>query len=479
MHSHTLADPDWEIPRYSDSLDLRRLVQDYPPPPDYYRKVFRMSRDELRSLQERRFLATMDRGWQIPFFQRHWGKAGVAPGDIRGLDDLQRLPPYDVHDIRESIERVPPFGDFMGTSEADRMAAPHVIHTSGGTTGLPRPMFYTPQDREIMAILGARRWAMQGIRPGDLVLVSYSMGLGNSGHAHREQLWHYTGAIPVMAGSGAATPTRRQVELIRAWKIKALVGGAAYLRHMATVARDELGIDPRSLGIKMIGCGMGIEDRAAIEELWDAPVFDGYGTHESGAMAAECGHRDGMHINEDCFILETADPETGRMLGEGEHGTLYITTLYKQSAPQIRFNVNDISALQPGVCACGSTMRRLERIYGRNDNMIKLRGANVFPEAVGAVVAQDARTNGEFFIFVDQTGPAQTPEMDVWVEVADVGEAGLVRADLERRMREVLSVRVTVTPVARGELDRYTGTTRSSKIKRVLDKRKQPAESPT
>ena len=472
MQREPLTDPDWDIPRYHKALDFDQLERDYPPP-DYFRTVFRMSRDELRALQERRFLATVARGWQIPFFQRHWAKAGLKPGDIRGLDDLTHIPPYDVHDVRASIEHKPPFGDFMGIGPDELPRMPMVVQTSGGTTGLPRPMFYAPQDREIMAILGARRWVMQGIKPGDLVLVNYSLGLGNGGHAHREQLWQYTGAIPVMTGSGTSTPTRRQVELIKAWGIKAILGSAAYIRHTAAVARDELGIDPRSLGIKMIGVGLGMEDRTILEELWDAPVFDGYGTHESGAMAAECQHRDGMHINEDCFIMEVADPETGSLVPDGVKGTTYITTLYKHGAPQIRFNVNDISAIQPGTCACGSTMRRLERIYGRNDNMIKLRGANVFPEAVGAVVAEDRRTNGEFFIFVDYVGPEKNSEMDIWVEVRDHATAESVRVDLERRLREVLSVRVGVRPVAIGELDVHTGTARNSKIRRLLDRRKQ------
>ena len=180
-----------------------------------------------------------------------------------------------------------------------------------------------------------------------------------------------------------------------------------------------------------------------------------------------------MHVQEDAFILEIADPETGRLLPAGEKGTVYITTLYKYGAPQIRFNVNDISAYVPGECACGGTLRRLERIFGRNDNMVKLRGVNVFPEAVGAVVAEDARTNGEFFCFVDRVGEAGSDEMTVMVEVADAAaDRVALKADLERRMKEVLGVRVTVTPADKGALDPYTGTSQTSKIKRLADRRK-------
>jgi len=460
------------IPWYWRALDFEQLAHDYPPPPDYFHTTYRMPRDELRALQERRFLATVARGWEIPFFQRHWGNAGLEPGDIRSLDDLTKIPPYTVHDIRDSIERHPPFGDFMGLSPEDGKHMPLVLQTSGGTTGLPRPMLYSPVDRETMAILGGRRFAMHGIRPGDLVLVTYALGLSNGAMAPREALWRYTGAVPVMTGSGATTPTRRQLELIQAWKINVILGFPAYLRHMALVARDELGIDVRTLGIRLIGTHIGMEDRAQIEALWGAPCFDMYGTHESGMLAAECRHQTGMHVQEDAFILEIADPETGRILPDGERGTVYITTLYKWGAPQIRFNVNDVSAFATDACPCGSTMRRLQRIFGRNDNMVKLRGVNVFPEAVGAVVAEDARSNGEYFCIVDRVGAAGTDEMTVLVEVRDpAADRAHMQADLERRMKEVLGVKVRIELQDKGALDRYTGTSQTSKVKRLLDRR--------
>jgi len=346
-----------------------------------------------------------------------------------------------------------------------------VLQTSGGTTGLPRPMLYAPQDRETMAILGGRRFALHGVRPGDLVLVTYSLGLGNGGMAPREALWRYTGAVPVMTGSGANTPTRRQVEIIKAWGVNVILGFPAYLRHMALVARDELGIDPHSLKIRLLGTHLGSEDRKPLEDLWGAPAFDMYGTHESGMLAAECRHQSGLHVMEDAFFLEIADPETGRIVPDGEKGTIYITTLYKHGAPQIRFNVNDISAWHTSDCPCGNTQRRLRAIFGRNDNMVKLRGVNVFPEAIGATLVTDARSNGEYFCFVDRVGEARVDEMDVWVEVLDAVDRAAFRADFESRLKEVLGVRVAVTPVGKGELDRYTGTSLSSKVKRLLDRR--------
>jgi phenylacetate-CoA ligase len=462
-----------EFPRYWQSLDFKQLNEEFPPPPDFFRKVFRMPRDELRRLQEKRFLKTVARGWEIPFFKRRWSAAGLEPGDIRGLEDIEKIPPYTVHDIRDSIERNPPFGDFMGIAPGGEHPMPMVLHTSGGTTGLPRPMLYAPQDRETMAILGARRYAMQGMRPGDKVLAALSLGLSNGGFAARDSLWKYTGALPVMTGSGASTPTRRQIEIIKAWGIDIILGFPSYLRHMALVARDELNIDPRSLGVRALGSHLGIEDRSRIEELWGADCYDSYGTNESGMMAAECEHKTGMHINEDALILEVADPQTGALMPMGQKGTVYITTLYRYGAPQIRFNVNDISALLPARCACGSTLGKLDKIFGRNDNMIKLRGVNVFPEAIGAAVGEEARSNGEYFCVVERTGAEDREEMTVMIELIDPqADGAAVKAGLERRLKEVIGVRVTVAPMARGELDPYTGTSQTSKIKRLLDKRK-------
>jgi len=467
-----MAAYEGNVPWLFRALDYEALAREFPPPPNYFGEVFRVSRDEIRARQEQRFLQTVRRGWEIPFFRRHWGAVGLEPGDIRGLDDLTRLPPYTVKELRESIERAPPFGDFMGISPSDGARMPLVLQTSGGTTGLPRPMLYAPRDRETMAILGGRRFALHGVQPGDRMMVTYSLGLGNGGMAPREAIWRYTGAIPVMTGSGASTPTRRQIEIAKAWKVNVILGFPSYLRHLAIVAKEEMGIDPHSLGIRTLGSHLGQEDRKRIEDLWNAPCHDSYGTHESGMMAAECGERAGMHIQEDAVILEIADTETGEVLPEGKKGAVYITTLYRWGAPQIRFNINDISRIIPERCPCGGTLRRLDRIFGRNDTMVKLRGVNVFPEAVGAVVVADARSNGEYVCIVERTGAEDREEMTVQIEVADAAtDRTAMQRDFAQRFKEVLGVRVVVQAVDRGATDRYTGTSTSSKIKRLIDRR--------
>ena len=304
-------DLDENIPRYYRSLDFEALWREYPPPPDYFRSTYTLSRDALRALQEVQFAKQIERAWQIPFYRRRWNEAGIAKGDIRGLDDLPHIPSFTVHDLRDSIARDPPWGDYIGIDFRRDDPLPLVLQTSGGTTGLPRPMIFSPRDREVINIITGRRLYMQGVRPFDLMQVVLGLGLPNGGFAAREGIWKYTGAVPIMTSTGAQTPTRRQIEIMKAWKTNFLVGFPAYLRHMGHVARDEMKIDPREMHIKGLIVHLGVDDRASLEELWGAPVLDTYGTNECGSIASECMHKTGMHIFEDAFLLEINDPETG------------------------------------------------------------------------------------------------------------------------------------------------------------------------
>jgi phenylacetate-CoA ligase len=337
-------------------------------------------------------------------------------------------------------------------------------------------MIFTPRDREVMNIITGRRLYMQGVRPFDLVQVALSMGLTNGAVLAREGIWKYTGAIPVMTGSGAQTPTRRQIELLKAWKAKFLIGFPAYLRHMGLVARDELKIDPRELGIKGLIVHLGTDDRPSLEALWGADAYDTYGCNECGTMAAECSHKRGMHVFEDAFVLEVNDPETLRPKREGERGVVFITTLFKYAAPMIRYNMNDITSLASGECPCGSMHRRLTAIYGRSDNMVKLRGVNVFPEAIGAIIGEDRRSNGEYVCVLERAeGGAET--MTVLFETLDRGEPSqTIETELAERLKEALGVRLTVKAVERGGLDHLTGLSQTSKIKRLIDRR-EPTSS--
>lgn len=461
------------VPWYARALDHEALWKEFPPPPDYLQITHRMSRDELRRIQEQRFLQQVARAWQVPFYQMHWSAAGMEPGDIRSLDDLENIPPYTVHDIRKSIERRPPWGDFVGLDPEHDSPLPLVVQTSGGTTSLPRPMLYSPRDREVMNILMGRRVHLQGVRAFDPILLALSFGLSNGGIAAREGIWKYTGAIPVPSGSGANTPTRRQLELISQWRVKFLMGFPAYLRHMGLVATEELGLDPRTLGIKGLLVHLGVDNRQMLEEQWGAPVYDCYGVHECGALAADCEFRSGMHLFEDAFVVEIVDPANGRRKPDGERGTLFLTALFKHLAPVIRYNVNDVSAFATGECPCGGTHRRLERIYGRTDHMVKLRGVNVFPEAIGQVVTDIAGLNGEYVCIVETVGASMQDELTVMAEADSTGaDFRTLSAVLSRRLKETIGVRTVVQIVNKGELESRTGLNRTSKIQRLFDRRK-------
>ena len=464
-------DTDVKIPRYAASLDFDALWKEFPPADEYFKGPYQRSPEQIREIQNERFLRQMERAWKVPFYRKHWGAHGMEPGDIRSVDDLTKIPPFSVHDLRAGLEEQPFWADYMGIDPLKDEPLPLIVQTSGGTTGLPRPMIFSPRDREVMNIMTGRRLFMQGVRPFDLVQVCLSLGLTNGGLLAREGIWKYTGAVPVMTGSGAQTPTRRQIELLRAWKCKFLVGFPAYLRHMALVARDELGIDPRSLGIKALISHLGVEDRESLEALWGADVFDTYGCNECGTMASECHHKKGLHLFEDAFVMEVNDVETLAPKPPGAQGTIFITTLFKHVAPMIRYNMNDVTSWAEGACSCGTHQRSITKIYGRSDNMVKLRGVNVFPEAIGAIVSEEPRSNGEYVCILERDADRRE-ELTVLVETVDtsVTKAGLA-AHLAGRFKEVLGVKLKVEAVERGALDRFTGLSQTSKIKRLIDRR--------
>jgi phenylacetate-CoA ligase len=303
------------------------------------------------------------------------------------------------------------------------------------------------------------------------VQVALSTGLTNGGLLAREGIWKYTGAVPVMTGSGAQTPTRRQLEILQAWKCSVLVGFSAYLRKLGEVARDELGIDPRTLGVRSLVAHLGTDDRAALEALWGAPLYDTYGTNEFGSIATECEHRSGMHVFEDAFVVEVLDRDSGQPVADRQEGVLHVTDLFKWAAPMIRFNSNDISSWVEGTsCACGSTHRRIGRILGRADNMVKLRGTNVFPEAIGALVGELPASNGEYVCILERDA-AGREDLTVRFELQAGADAAAAERMLAVRLKEALGVKLPVRAAAIGELDALTGLSSTSKIRRLVDRR--------
>lgn len=461
------------IPYYFSTLDFEKLVQEYPPPPAFFDEVFyKWGRSDIQKVQEERFLREARRAWQIPFYRRKWTEAGITPDDIRGLADLQKIPPYDVNDIRESIERCPPFGDYQGVSLQDAKGVPLRIFTSGGTTGRPRPMVYTQRDWEVYTILMARIFYLHGLRPGDVVQLPMTFGLHVGAFAGEHAVRRWLGCVPITTSSGNVTPSRRQIELAREWGTTFFMGPPDYFLHLAQVAK-EMGADVRrDLKVRLMSIG---GDPRPVEEAWGCPCYDFFGANEYGMIAAECPERQGLHIWEDAVIAETVDVESSQPVGPGEKGNLVITALYKDGAPVIRYNTRDLTRLmEVEPCSCGSWFRRMDHILGRSDTMVKLRGTNVWPEACGEVVRKDPRVTGEYYCIVERVRepPYQRDEMTIMVEYKDgVSDHEGLKRDLESLLRANLEVSISVELAPPKSLARLTGYGIEPKIKRFEDRR--------
>ncbi len=461
------------IPYYFKTLDWDRLVRDYPPPPDFFEKMFYdYGRADIERVQEERLLAQVQRAWEIPFYRRLWTEAGVSPTDIKGLGDLRKLPIYNVDDYRASIARCPPFGDYQGATFEDVRKGALRIFTSGGTTGRARPMIYTLWDWEVYTILLSRIMYLQGLRPGDPILniSTYGLHVGGMACDYANSRWLSCVVIPV--SSGNVTPTRRQVEIARDWGAVCVVGYGDQLVHWAAVAR-EMGIEPsRDLAVRFLSV---VSSPRRVEAVWGLPAYDWFGANEYGMIATECHEKNGLHIWDDAIIAEIVDADALEPLEPGQKGDLVITALYKSGSPVIRFNTRDVTKIMPGErCGCGSYFTRMDHHLGRSDTMVKLRGLNVWPEHCGEVVRKDPRVAGEYFCYVERVGSSADPrdEMTVMVEHRE-GETDLdsLKKALEARLKQELEVRLNVEVVPPGSLAGLTGLGADTKIRRLDDRR--------
>lgn len=432
-------------PAYFAHADTAGIARDYPVH-DFLDRYRGMSRDELRAIQEERFARVLAFAWKVPFYRRHWGAQGIEPGDIRGLDDLAKLPVYSKSDLMASVEAHPPLGDFHGLDACDARP-PLIFQTTSGTTGKPQPLLWGPRSREIQNALLARLYHLQGMRADNVVHSVYGFGMVNGGHYIRETLSHWIGAQTLSAGTGAETPSAQQVRLMADFRATAIVGFGDYMRRLAEVAREE-GLEPgRDLAIRMISGHFGA-DADAIGALWGGcPVYDWYGVGDTGAIAGQGPERDGMHILEDAHLIELVDPET--LAPADAQGDMVCTCLYKDDVyPIIRFQTHDVTRLVPGENPLGLPFRRMEGMLGRSDNMVKLRGINIYPHGIGAILSgRFPEATGEYVCCVRER--AGRAEMEVRVE-CDARPEGLGDA-MAALLKERLGVQITVTPVAPGE----------------------------
>src|SRR5437588_484285 len=287
-----------------------------------------------------------------------------------------------------------------------------------------------------------------------------TLSTANLGWFYYLSCLHWSGIAPATTGSGNVTPSRRQLEVAFDWGVNLWAGFPEYLLHLAAVAQ-QAGLDLRRLGTRFIATFLGPDLdgslRKMMEGAWHCPVFDNYGTHEVGLPAFECQEKDGLHLMEDMFIIEVAAVDTDAILPDGEKGNLVITSLYRHHPPLIRYNLRDyIRIVSDGQrrCGCGSYTRRMDHFLGRSDDMVKIRGTNVFPMACVRAVTSDDRTTGEWLCVVERRGAGLEirEDMTVQVEVKDgiEGRAEELIRILEERLKSDLGIRVTVELVAAG-----------------------------
>ncbi|MAG30627.1 MAG: hypothetical protein CL908_07020 [Deltaproteobacteria bacterium] len=456
------------IRRPHEAVDYDAMTRLFPPAPEYFETHYTQTREQIEASQLTRLQDRALRAHQVPFFRKRWDASGFDPRAITSIDDLWKAPFYTVDDIRKSIEENPPLGDYQGIRIEDARSEPMRIYMSGGTTGNSRPTLYTHWDREVGAILTARALYMQGIRPGDIVLNSWSYGTHNGAFSMDEALHRWLNCVVLTTGTGTVTSSRRQIELALQYGAKAILTTGDYLLRLAEMAR-EMGIDPRE-DLKL--CALpNIGDRELLEETFGAPNYASYGFHEVQWVATECPARQGLHIFEDAFIIQIVDPDSGERLPDGELGALVVTELYKTGSPQFRYNIMDLAYLHPPEqCACGSWLRRMGPFSGRGDNMVKLRGVNVWPEALGEIVMSHESTTEDYFVRAVRRN--NRDEMIVAVTTpADATLYGTIQSELESLLKEKIGVKFDVEVNPPGALDELTEIKTSPKTKRFRDER--------
>jgi len=416
---------------------------------------------ELRALQLERLRASLKHAYDnVPRYRRKFDAAGVRPEDCRTLADLAKFPFTTKQDLREEY----PFGMFA--VPMDRIVR---IHASSGTTGKPTVVGYTARDIDTWSHLMARSIRAAGARPGDKVHVAYGYGLFTGGlgaHYGAERL----GLAVIPLGGGM---TERQVQLIQDFKPDIIMVTPSYMLAIADEMQRQ-GIDPKSCSLRLGIFGAEPwtnEMRKTIEQRLDLDAIDIYGLSEvmGPGVAQECVEtKDGLTIWEDHFYPEIVDPQSGAPLADGEKGELVFTSLTKEALPVIRYRTRDLTRLLPGTAR---TMRRMERITGRSDDMLIIRGVNVFPSQIEELILKQPELAPHYLLEVSKEGPLDhltvlvemRPEFD-GLPQAKKDEA---RAQLAHNVKSYVGVTAEVRVVPISAIERSVG-----KAKRVIDKRR-------
>lgn len=470
-----------KLPLYRHALDWDAFEAKYPAPDDFEKTNWRWSSDEFAAHQNREFLATMERGWANPFYQRLWGDKGIAPGDVRSIEDIHLLPTFTSDDLKNDQQKNPPFGLLANIAEPGAFiaAGPLKLQTSGGTTGKPRRTIQGVMEWEICGLGAARALYLQGARPGDIMQIPRTTSLAMVAWSYYKACHDYLGVMPLTTGSGLVTSSRQQVEIAKDIGTTLWTGNAQYLIRLAKVCQEEFGHPATELGARFLSTFLGPDTegllRKELEDLWGCVVYDNYGTNEIGLGASECAERKGMHFAEDTNLFEILDRDTGKRLPDGEVGNIVVTNFTRTMQPLIRYNLRDLTrVIHSDRCACGSCFRRMDHFLGRSDSMVKIRGVNVYPLACLSAVRSDPRTTGEWLcealnVMVDGK-PSE--ELRVHVEIRqDAAATQDLKDYLGTRLHDDLGLRVQVELVPAGSLDSNV-TLGEGKATRLVDRRK-------
>lgn len=421
-----------------------------------------MSRADLQALQWQRLKAQVETVYEkVPFYRRAFLEKGLRPDDIRSLADLPKLPFTLKKDFRDNY----PLG--LAAVPLNQIVR---LHASSGTTGKPTVVPYTANDIELWTEVMARTLTAAGVSTDDVVHNAYGYGLFTGGLG-----FHYgaerVGAtvIPVSGGQ-----TKRQIMLIQDLGSTVICCTPSYALYLAEAA-EEMGVNLRAtkLRVGIFGAEPWSQQmRQEVEAKTGLLALDIYGLSEiiGPGVSVECEHQTGLHIFEDHFLPEIVDPESGEPLPYGEKGELVLTTLTKEALPVIRYRTGDITALHPEPCACGRTMVRMEKISGRTDDMLIVRGINVFPSQIETVLLQVEGIQPHYQIIVDRHGVMD--DLEIWVEVSDEIFADEIRRmealehNLRNELHNSLGIRAKVKLVEPRTIQRSEG-----KAKRVIDRR--------
>ncbi|HYD31329.1 MAG TPA: phenylacetate--CoA ligase [Azospirillaceae bacterium] len=398
-----------------------------------------------------------------PHYRRAFDAAGVHPDQFKVLDDLRRFPFIEKKVLRERQEAVPPFGDLVAVPERDIV----YISASSGSTGIPTASPFTAQDFDDWIDYEARQFWSSGLRPEDRYChsLNFSLFVGGPCVLGAQKL----GALSIHAGT---VPSERLLAIVRQFQATAIWTTPSYAWYLGETAQKE-GIDlKRDLSIRRIFVagepgGSIPETRQRIESLWGAEVYDYYGLSDIfGACAGMCEEKDGLHWAEDHIHIEVLNPDTGEPVAEGERGEMVLTTLKKAARPMIRFRTGDIVSITTEPCRCGRTSLRLKGVHGRLDDMLIIKGVNIFPSDIEALARKETALTGEYRLIVERVNHLDQLTVEVEHVHGFNGDPRELGHHFARIVKGVTGVSVAVSVLAPDTLPRAT-----HKAKRVDDRR--------